>query len=131
METTLEPIHVMSVKAVGGTKGAQKAFNLLESRLQTLKGRKFYGTFNAFTDEYRANVQMVPGEVAASQGLEDWTIPGGRYLKRKVEDWTTKVAQLPHLVNEMAEGQKVDRTRPTIEFYRSDSELVLFLPLEG
>jgi hypothetical protein len=90
VETTIESIHVMSVKAIGGTKGAQEAFNLLESKLQTLKGRRFYGTFNAFTDEYRANVQMIPGEVAKSLGLEDWTIPGGRYLKQKVEDWTTR-----------------------------------------
>lgn len=130
METTIASIRVMSVKAVGGTKGAKNAFDSLESKLPSLRGRRFYGAFDRLTEEYRACVATAEGEDALSLGLERWTIPGGRCATRKVIDWNTKIQRLPQMFDEMASGRKVDPTRPSVEYYRSESELVLYLPLE-
>jgi len=129
MRTQLGPMTVLSVKAVGGTKGASAAFDFLESKLPTLKGRRFYGIFNPFTDEYRACVVKAEGENAAKMGLEEWTISGGAYASRKVADWPSKVADFPRLFMEMAANNTVDRTRPSVEFYRSHKEAVLYLPV--
>jgi hypothetical protein len=128
-KTILDPIGVLSVKAVGGTKGAKGAFDLLESKLPSLKGRRFYGTYNPWTEEYRACVVKTQGEDASRIGLEEWTIPGGAYLTRKIDDWPSKMAELPKMFDELAAGQKVDTSRPSLEFYRSDRELVLYLPI--
>jgi hypothetical protein len=129
MRTVLKPIQVMAVKAEGGTKGAPAAFDILESKLPTLRGRRFYGTFNPFTEEYRACVQKIEGDDAASMGLEDWVIPGGSFLSRKVDDWQSKVQELPRLFSELAAGQDIDHGRPSVEFYRSSRELVIYLPV--
>jgi len=130
MDAILEPIHVMFVKAVGGTSGAPHAFDTLESKLPSLRGRKFYATYDPLTKEYRACVQTLPGEEAKSFGLESGTIPGGKFVKKKVTDWQSKIPQLPGIVYEMATGRRVDPTRPTVEFYRSSSELILYLPVQ-
>ena len=45
METTLNDISIMYIVADGGPKGAREAFNRLESKFPSLRGRKFYGTF--------------------------------------------------------------------------------------
>jgi len=128
-KTVLDPIEVMSVKAVGGTKGAKGAFDLLESKLPSIRGRRFYGTYNPWTEEYRACVVKIQGDDASRIGLEEWTIPGGAYLTRKVDDWPSKMAELPKMFDELAAGQKVDTSRQSLEFYRSDRELVLYLPI--
>jgi hypothetical protein len=130
MKVELDSIAVMSVKAIGGTKGAKAAFDLLESKLPGLKGRKFYGTYNPLTQEYRACVQKKEGDDSTSLGLEDWTIPGGAFLSRKVNDWPSKVQALPRLFYELGSGQEVDSSRPSVEFYRSERELVIYIPVQ-
>jgi hypothetical protein len=129
MEKTIDPIDVMMVKAKGGTKGAKEAFKVLESTLPGFKGRRCYGVYDIRTGEYRACVQTTKGDDAASLGLETWVIPGGMYETRKVIDWISKIPQLPEMFDEMAQSRKVDPDRPSLEFYRSESELVLYLPI--
>jgi hypothetical protein len=119
----------MSVEAIGGTSGASRAFSKLESKLPTLSGRRFYGTFNPFTGEYRACVKVVEGENAESFGLENWTIPGGKYVSQRVSDWNSKLGELPGIFDKLAKGRKVDRSRPSIEYYRSKTELIIYLPV--
>jgi hypothetical protein len=131
MDATLDPIPVMTVKAPGGTKGAKQAFESLESKLPSHRGRRFYGIYNPLTREYRACVALIPGEKAENMGLESWTIPGGRFVKRKVSDWTSNVQLIPQILDEMASGRIVDPKRPSVEFYRSESELILYLPVQG
>jgi len=46
----LQVIPVLRVKADMKGKGPSAAFDLLESRLPSLKGRKFYGTFQPKPD---------------------------------------------------------------------------------
>jgi len=129
MRTELTPVHVMTVKAAGGTRGANEAFELLRSRLLPMKGRRFYGLYYPSTCEYRACVAKVKGERAEDYGLEAWTIPGGVYLTRKVNDWASKLSELPRMFEEMVGNDTVDRTRPSVEFYRSRMELVLYMPV--
>lgn len=53
METTyveLQEIPVLRVRAEMRGKGPSAAFNLLESKLPTIKGRKFYGTWRLRPD---------------------------------------------------------------------------------
>ena len=60
MEVTLDDIEVMYILADGGPAGAQQAFDKLESKLTSLKGRRFYGTFQA--GEYRACVALLSND---------------------------------------------------------------------
>jgi len=129
MDKILEPIRVMYFRANGGTAGAKEAFDILESRIPSRRGRRFYGVFFPETAEYRACVQKVVGEDAKSMRLEDWTIPGGKYLTKTIYDWSSKLPELPQIFMEMAKGRMVDTNRPSIEYYRSMKELVLYFPV--
>ena len=53
----LQEIPVLRVKADMKGKGPSAAFDLLESKLPSLKGRKFYGTFK-FTPEGEELLRM-------------------------------------------------------------------------
>src|SRR5207237_8371182 len=57
------------------------AFEELERKVGSLRGRKFYGVFYAADDEYRACVEPKPEDNAAALRLSDGVIPGGRYAR--------------------------------------------------
>lgn len=44
-QVTLSEVQVMYVESDNGIAGASEAFDRLEARFPSLKGRKFYGTF--------------------------------------------------------------------------------------
>jgi hypothetical protein len=129
-------IEVMRVKADMKRKGPPAAFDVLESKLSTLKGRRFYGTFQLTADgeEYWACVARIEEDDPKAMQLETGVIPGGWYARRKVEDWE-KVAQegkLPKLFENLASdnAERLDTSRPSIEFYRSREELLLMVPVQ-
>jgi hypothetical protein len=124
---TLDDIDVMCVVAPGGPSGAPAAFHTLEAPLKSLKGRRFYGTYLA--GEYRACVAIEPGDDPAALGLATWTIPGGKFEKRKLADWQSRLPDIGAMFIAMAREFDADESRPSVEFYRSSRELVLFLPV--
>jgi hypothetical protein len=49
-----------------------------------LHGRKFFGTIDPSTREYRVCVQVRDRDDPAALGLESGTLPGGRYLRARL-----------------------------------------------
>jgi len=125
---TSDDIRVMCVISPDGPGGAPDAFRALEAPLTSLKGRRFYGTYMA--GEYRACVAIEPGDDPAALGLATWTIPGGKFEKRKLTDWQDRLAEIGTTFIAMAREFDVDESRPSVEFYRSSRELVLLLPVK-
>ena len=125
MLVTRDPITVMYVVSPNGTEGATEAFDSLEARLPSLKGRKFYGTM--LNGEYRACVALEPQDSPAAMGLETWTIPGGAYVRRKLPDWPEHVTEIGQIFGALAAEHPRDPARPNVEFYRSQKELLLFM----
>jgi hypothetical protein len=80
-EIELEDISAMCVVAKDGPSGARAAFDELESKLPSLRGRKFYGTYH--DGEYRACVAMNEGDAPHAMKLITWVIPGGRVSSRE------------------------------------------------
>jgi hypothetical protein len=114
-------------------KRTSAAFNLLESKLLTIKGRKFYGTFQFTPDgeEYYACVARINSDDPERMQLETGVIPGGWYDRSKLMDWEKNLSKLAGLFEEMARTHDVDPKRPSLEFYRSHAELHLFLPVRS
>jgi hypothetical protein len=131
MEVKRDPIRVMYVESTQGPVGAPDAFRALESRLSSLKGRKFYGTFQYPDGPYRACVALTEGDDPARLGLDVGEIPGGAYAQAKLSDWPDRIDEIHKVFAELsaAHAGRVDHTRPSVEFYRSQKELVLLLPL--
>jgi len=127
MQVTLEDIPVMCVVAIDGLDGIKGAWDKLEAPLPTLKGRKFYGTY--LNGEYRACVALHKDDDPAALGLDAWVIPGGAYARRKMVNWSEHADEIGATFAAMAEEYPGDPTRPSIEFYRSQTELQLLLPI--
>jgi len=129
----LQVIPVLRVKADMKGKGPSAAFDLLESRLPSLKCRKFYGTFQFKPDgeEYYACVARIDSDDPGKMQLETGVIPGGWYAHRKLMDWEKNLSKLPSLFEEMARTLDGDPERLSLEFYRSQAELHLFLPVRS
>jgi len=130
---TLDDIKVMFLVSPSGPQGAGEAFDRLEARLPSLKGRKFYGTL--LNGEYRACVALEAQDAPATMGLESWTIPGGAYARRKLERWPERLPEIGQIFGALAAEYPRDSARPNVEFYRSQKELILFMavasPAEG
>jgi hypothetical protein len=128
-EVMQEDIGVMYVESTNGAEGAREAFDNLEKHLRGAKGRKFYGTYDPATNVYRACVAFQPGDETVE--LQRWAIPGGKYSRRKLDNWTERIPEIGQTFMEMSDeaGQRYDASRPSIEFYRSHDEVILLLPL--
>lgn len=128
-------IAVLRVRADFAGKGPAGAMSLLESRLPTLKGRKFYGAFRLLPEgeEYFACVERVPSDDSQQMQLDSGVIPGGLYARRKLLDWQSLIAagRLGQQFEEMIRLYDFDSSRPEIEFYRSMTELILLLPVRS
>jgi hypothetical protein len=126
-------IEVLRVRADMKGKGPKAAFDAQESKLPSLRGRKFFGTIRILDEdkEYYACVERLPTEDPETLGLEVGTIPGGRYVRRRIWDWESVVAagKMEEISEDFARGYALDPDRPSIEFYRSRKELHILLPL--
>jgi hypothetical protein len=126
-------VEVLRVRADMKGAGPAGAMHHLESKLPSLKGRRFYGVFRLLPEgeEYFACVERNPDDDPARMELEVGTIPGGLYVRRKVPDWEAIIAagKLGGIFQEMVRSYEVDRSRPDIEFYRSMRELHLLVPV--
>src|SRR5207302_7775122 len=123
----LSDVQVMYVESTTGIPGAAKAFDTLEAPFPTLKGRKFYGTFLPSSGVYRACVAIEAGDDVAALGFATWTVPGGKYARGKVTNWEQNRSEIGKTFERMRSENEQDTSRPSIEFYRSQRELLLFL----
>lgn len=117
-------VEVLFVRADRGPAGAPAAFEKLERRLSTLRGRKFLATCRA--DDYRACVKRDPDDDPEAMGLEVGVIPGGLYARQKLRGGPENIAAT---FDAMAREFVQDPARPCIEFYRRQDEVILFLPV--
>jgi hypothetical protein len=129
IEVTLESVKVMYVEAEGGLSGIRQSWSKLESKLPKLKGRKFYGTYNFADKVYRACVAINSEEEPEALNLQTGTIPGGKYLREKISGWSSRPEIMGETFELMAQERDPDPARPSIEFYRSQNEVILLLPI--
>ena len=129
-QVTRPEVQVMYVESATGLAGAAEAFDRLEARFPSLKGRRFYGTFQPPAGPYRACTAIEPGDDTPSLGLKTWVIPGGKYSRRKLLKWQARIPEIGGTFQSMAKEGERDSSRPSVEYYRSEKELVLFLPMK-
>ena len=120
----------MFVPADDTQAAISSAWQELESRFESLRGRKFFGTFDPVSNEYRACVQLQPDDDPAHLGLHEGVLPGGAYVRARLR------GEPPAIYREIARGfeelerrSSHDPSRPSIEFYRRRDEIDLLLPV--
>jgi hypothetical protein len=107
---------------------APKAFKQLEAKLFSLKGKKFYGA--VLGDEYRACVAIDPNDDPLSLPHPTWTLPGGKYVRRRIPNWEQHLDLIGPTCETLRRRSDFDPSRPTIEYYRSQKELLVMVPVQ-
>ncbi len=108
------------------------AWQNLESKLSSLKGRKFYGVCceEKSGAVYYAGLEPIDVKEIESLGLPTLTVKGGKYARAKLSDWHNHTDQIGPILDDLRKTFPTDPTRPVLEHYRSHSELHLLAPLE-
>jgi hypothetical protein len=131
---TIVTVPDASVMYVAGKAGkpigqqAPKAFKELEAKLTSLKGRRFYGV--VLGDEYRACVAIEPSDDPLSLPHPIWTLPGGRYVRRRILNWEENLPLIGLTCQTLRRRSDFDPSRPIIEYYRSQKELLVMVPVQ-
>ena len=121
--------QVMFLRTEDEPVGMRRGWERLEA-LVGLRGRKFFGAFDASTREYRVCVQVREGDDPAALGLESGTLPGGRYLRARLRGEPPEVYErIGPTFATLVKAAAPDETRPSIEFYRHRDEIDLLVPV--
>jgi hypothetical protein len=126
-EAILKDVKVMCITAESMDK-IKDTFSKLEASLPTIKGRKFYGTFHRGV--YKACVAFQDGDNPAALGLESEIIPGGKFVSGKLDNWAEHIDEIGNWFMTMTKEVNWDESRPSIEYYRSMTELIMYLPVK-
>lgn len=62
--------------------------------------------------------------------LEVRQIPGGRFVRRKIRYWYEDISIIGKGFGLLFEKYNYDPSRPTVEYYRSDRDVYIFLPVK-
>jgi hypothetical protein len=124
-------IQLAVCRAAEFPAGIKDSWERLESRLASLRGRKFYGL--TFFEEgqlvYYAGLEPMDENESVSLGFPMMTLKGGKYARVKLMDWPEHADEIGPILGELMEAYEKDAQGPTVEFYRSQSELHLMIPL--
>jgi len=108
----------------------QAAWPAFESGFDSLHGRRMMGLIDNRAGTYRLCTERLPRDMESSLGLDETTIPGGRYLRlRLIGDPPGVYGQIAAAFDELFEHADHDPTRPLIEFYRREGEVDCLVPV--
>lgn len=127
----LPDVNLVVSRADRFPEGIEAAWSTLESKLTSLKGRGFYGLTVCEGDglAYFAGVETADDEEIARLGLPAMAIKGGRYARAKLLDWQNHKDEIGKIFDQLMRDYDMDPNGASIEFYRSQSELHLLIPL--
>jgi hypothetical protein len=127
----LPDIRLMVVRADEFPSGLQAAWDRLESRLSSLKGRKFYGIsrYEGSQMAYFAGFVPASDQEVQALGLLTMTIKGGKYARAKLLDWRNHTGEIRQIFDELTRDFPMGPDGWALEYYRSQSELHLLIPL--
>jgi hypothetical protein len=110
-----------------GDPSTSDAFARLEQTV-SLRGNRFFATFDVTTREYRACVALKAGETAARYGLPEGLLAGGKYARARLAGaFADSVRLIAPTFEEMRREHPRDPARLPIEYYKRHTEIVLFL----
>lgn len=97
-----------------------------------MKGRKFYGLtyFKEGKLTYYAALEPQDAAEIAKLGFPEMMVKSGKYARVKLADWEEHRERIPEIFEDLRSKYKKDSSRPDIEFYRSQRELHLMMPVE-
>jgi DNA gyrase inhibitor GyrI len=76
-----------------------------------------------------ACIALRPQDQDAGMSLPRWTIPGGRYARRMIADYYTRIPSIGEAFAQMRCRPNYDASRPCVEYYRSRHDIYVMVPI--
>jgi predicted transcriptional regulator YdeE len=113
----LPDLRLMVTRGDEFPSGIRAAWDRLESRLSSLKGRKFYGVVLCEESQmvYYAGVEPASEEEVSLLGLATMIVKGGKYARAKLLDWPNHTNKIGEIFAELMRDFGVDPKGPTVE----------------
>ncbi len=107
-----------------------RTWSEVEAAVGSLQGRRFYGVFDVGANEYRVCVEWRDGDDAHVLGLEEGSLPGGRYARERLRGQPPALYQsIKPAFERLAQRHDRGPSRPELEFYRSHGVIDLLYPV--
>ena len=124
-----DAIEVMLVRVPDEISEIQRAWAAFEAAVG-LRGRKFYGAFDASAGTYSVCAVLRPGDDPSAFGAEHATLPGGRYACVRLNGEPPAVyEQIGPTAERLAKRPDADPSRPTLEYYRRHDVIDILVPV--
>jgi hypothetical protein len=124
-----EEVHVMFLRTADTQSAIERGWRRLESMV-ALRGRKFYGAFHPMPAEYWVCAELHDGDDPPASGLEVGVLPGGRYLRARIQGEPPGVyRRIKPTFDALMRAAEPDGSRPSLEFYRRRDEVECLLPV--
>ena len=114
-------------------KGIGEAFDALVKMIPGGFDRPYYGISymkNGTMVYIAAALEKNKGE-AEKYNCDRYTIEKGEYLRETVYDWRKKTDSIKDVFQEMMKDNRIDRTKPAIEWYKDDNEMLCMVRTTG
>jgi len=118
-------VEVFGKRVVTFPDGINEAYDALVKKVGGFD-RPFYGIsyMKDGSMVYLATALKKQEGEAEKYGCENYTIEKGEYLATTVYDWRKKTGSIKDVFLEMMNDKRIDRTKPAIEWYKDDYEMV-------
>jgi hypothetical protein len=101
------------------------------SQVVPLKGNRFYATYDASTQEYWVCVALKGRETGSTYGLPEGLLSGGTYASARLQGGFAEIVRnIAPTFERLREQHKRDPRRPPIEYYKRQTEVILYLPID-
>lgn len=126
-------VKVFGIQVNSFPSGISDAFDELIKKTGDCAGARDYYGISEFT-----NGKMVYHAVAAEKfkdesenyNYEKLTIEKGRYASATVFSWRGKTDCIKDVFNEIMQDQRVDKTKPAVEWYKDDNEMMCLVKMK-
>lgn len=102
-----------------------EAFDILSKQIPNGLERSYFGISwikDATIVYYAAAEQKEDGE-AAQYNAREFTIEAGNYLCEELHDWRKKTDSVKDIFEKMMGDSRIDKSKPAVEWYKSDHEM--------
>ena len=129
-----EDIMVFGKQVPTFPAGINEAFDELIKKTGDCAGARNYYGLSKFKDGrmvYYALAEQKHAGEAEKYNYEKLAIDRGNYAGETVTSWQTKTGSIRDVFNKIIQDPRVDKTKPAIEWYKSDNEMMCMVQMQS
>lgn len=134
METfnLINDVKVFGLQVQTFPSGIDEAFNELIKKTGDCAGARAYYGISEFKDGkmryYAMAGEKYTGE-AEKYNYEKLAIEKGEYLTSSIQEWRKKTECIKDVFYEIIQDPRVNKTKPAIEWYKDDNEMICLVKM--